>query len=165
MRLGLIPPRPDENRPERYGVPVLGELTVYAKNPSAETAEAWSVTRGLLKQMKEDSESHGANFLIFHVPARMSIYAGEWEGFTWNYALAAEDWDARQVSRDLMQFCDRESIRCIDPTDQFVETTKALAPHGSRLYYQRDEHWNPNGHRLAATVLADYVSNQLGISP
>jgi len=44
-------------------------------------------------------------------------------------------------------------VAFIDPVEAFA----AREREGERLYYKKDGHWNANGHRLAAALIADYI--------
>lgn len=163
-KLGLIQLPPEQSIITRYNVPVLNELTVYRKDAAPEISHAWDITRGLLKQMKTDSEKIGASFLIFYVPSKMEIYPEDWAIFESNYSLQDNNWDARQVANDVIEACQTIAAQCIDPLDQFIVKQGEFKKNGARLYFTTDEHWNASGHQLAASILADYVLTHLQVS-
>lgn len=64
----------------------------------------------------------------------------------------------KEVTRGVVSICRETSIDCIDPTARFLDEGLKLKQHGKKLTYAPlGEHWNAEGHRLAADVLADSV--------
>jgi hypothetical protein len=139
---------------------VRTELSVFRRSPPPDVEQAWQVTRALLNRMNQVAQRSGARFVVFHIPFRASIYTDEWPVIKKQYGLSEEDWDVLEVRRRFLHLCG-EGPGCIEPTERFAAAAAELARKGDRLYYRYDNHWNPRGHRLAAEILADYVSKNL----
>lgn len=161
VRAGLaeIPPEMVIDSGDR--LPVPAEFTVYRAQPTPEVEHAWRVTERLLGRMKRSSERAGAEFVVFHIPLRGSIYNEEF-AVRQQFGLSADGWDVSAVAKRLETACERTGTSCIETVGRFVEAAKALASEKERLYYKFDWHWNARGHRLAAEILAQYVLNQVG---
>ncbi len=161
VRAGLaeIPPEMVIDSGDR--LPVPAEFTVYRAQPTPEVEHAWTMTERLLGRMKQSSERAGADFVVFHIPLRGSIYNEEF-AVRQQFGLSADGWDVNAVANRLAEVCERREISCIETIGRFVDAAKALAPEKERLYYKFDWHWNARGHRLAAEILADYVIDRLG---
>ena len=64
----------------------------------------------------------------------------------------------------LRAFAEPREIPFVDPIARFRDETDALAARTGRgLYFPLDGHWNENGHRLAARILADVLAD--GVLP
>ncbi len=153
VRLGLaeIPPEMVIDLGDQ--LPVPAEFTVYREPPSSEVNHAWMITEKLITRIRDTSETIGAQFLVFLVPLRGSIYTEEW-AVRQKFGLSAEGWNVHAVANRLGEICKRNSLHCIDPTELFVREAVRLNESNQRLYYKGDWHWNANGHRLAAEILA-----------
>lgn len=153
VKLGLAPPPPEMlfGSEDLGGVP--GEFLVFLREPPPEVDRAWRITSLLLDRMRRRVRSTGAEFVLFHIPIRGAIYDEEWAVRS-EFGLDGSGWDARAVGSRLMDVCRRLSMACIEPTDEFVTEARELDRRGERLYYVYDWHWNANGHRLAAEILA-----------
>lgn len=156
IRAGLTSPPPEEEMVEGAIAPLPQELTVYQKNLTPEVTHAWHLTSALLRHMHQVVEAANAQFVAFHIPFRATLYSADWEALRARYGLAVADWDLQQVARQFLASC-RAPVQCIEPTARFKEQAEIQQQKGERLYYQYDNHWNANGHALAAEILADYV--------
>ena len=129
------------------------DFAVYQKTETPEYAKAWAITQALLQKMKKETEQHGAQFLVFYIPARIEAYPEEWR----SDHLPA-DYDPDIVRERLSQLCKTEGISYIDPSDRFLEAARS-----SQLYYLHDLHWNAAGHRLAGEILAGHLQNSASL--
>ncbi|MCB1615762.1 MAG: hypothetical protein KDI30_07090 [Pseudomonadales bacterium] len=55
-----------------------------------------------------------------------------------------------------MQFCQKQGIECISTTRPLQKATA----QGVQTYYTYDQHWTPEGNRVVAELLADYLKTQ-----
>jgi hypothetical protein len=74
----------------------------------------------------------------------------------WNAAHLPADYDPGKVASRLGATCQAEGIPFIDPSARYKEAARQ-----GPLFYSRDTHWNPAGHRLAGEILAEYVQSNL----
>lgn len=96
------------------------------------------VTARLLVEMRRACEAQGARFALVYVP-----HPSELAGFP------SSDPQIRAVRRWLERLAAREGLVVVDLAPAF----RAEARRGRRLVYPHDEHWTPEGHRLAAELL------------
>lgn len=145
--------------------PLPYEFLVYKKTPDPKVSYAWKVTAALIGKMKQESQSNGAAFLAFHIPFTASVYQNQWNNMKKAYGFSDQGWGVGEVTRNFLEICKNGSIQCIDPTDRFIQAANTLAKDNQRLYYLDDAHWNPNGHRLGAQVLDEYIlSNKVAVN-
>jgi hypothetical protein len=90
------------------------------------------------------------------VPTAAAVDDQAWEQTKQLYGMADKEWSIREAEHDLAEFCAREDVPLILPTERFRQETSA----GKTLYYMQDGHWNPEGHRLAAELIAEYLRSR-----
>jgi lysophospholipase L1-like esterase len=127
------------------------EFPVYRRTENPAFAQSWTITQDLLRKMKQEAQQRGVGFVVFYVPARIELSAEEWS----NAHLPA-DYDPGKVAGRLGAICQAEGIPYIDPSTRYKEAGKQ-----GPLFYSRDTHWNPAGHRLAGDILTEYVQSNL----
>jgi lysophospholipase L1-like esterase len=156
VRLGLAGLTPEMILDAEDQALVPAEFTVFWDPLTPEAAHALDLTEQLLDRMRQSVEGAGGRFAVFHVPFRGSVYTEE-SSIRGQFGLSAEGPNALAVARWLEEVCLRRELTCLEPLDQFMRAARSLATDGERLYYQHDWHWNANGHRLAAEILAAHV--------
>jgi hypothetical protein len=124
----------DAADPDETSVPEYVRFADWRKATAEEKRAAWTLTKALLWKLKAEAQAAGSRLLLLVIPGN------------------------KEVTRGVVSICREMSIDCIDPTARFLEEGLKLKQHGRKLTYAPlDEHWNAEGHRLAADVLADYV--------
>jgi hypothetical protein len=156
IRAGLAKVPPEMVLEAGDRLPVPEEFAVYRTRSTPEVDRAWKTTELLMRRMRRRVEESGAAFISFLIPSRGDIYTQE-TAVRADGGKAAEGWDPKAVARMFHSICVREQIRCVDPTGRFRQAAVDLSRRGERLYYKYDWHWNANGHRLAAEILAEQL--------
>lgn len=133
----------DENRP-------LEAEEVFARRPSAEVEEGWGLTLGLVEELRARVEGAGAGFLVVLFPTRYQVDDSLWAAHARARGIRPEGIDLRTPQRIFGEWSDRTGIRVLDLLDEF----RARNVDNS-FYHDRDAHWNPEGHRLAATLIRE----------
>jgi hypothetical protein len=90
--------------------------------------------------------------LVFLLPSKESAYKDDYQRLFPGDYLTIEEYGYRRLCDVAAQL----DVRCTDLTAAFRSATRTTA-----TYFQRDPHWNQQGHRLAAAEIAD----SLGPSP
>ncbi len=123
---------------------------------SPDYAAAWALTARILHRLDSAVRAHGAGLVVFSVPSRAEVdpafavriveQAGPGPAFCFEDSPA----NAR-----LLSILEEAGIPSIDLLPAF----RAAARSGGQvLFYERDPHWNPGGHALAAEqVLAALI--------
>jgi len=153
IKLGLSWPE-DDIREYRTGL--HKELQVWATKPSADIEARWQLTQALLRHMGDEVRAKGARFLAFLIPTRISVYPEEWNTVRSAMGLSIQDWSPAMVASRFVTMCGAESLECLEPTARFIQSAERGRAE-ARLYYKGDSHWNPNGHNLAAEILAEWI--------
>jgi hypothetical protein len=140
---------PDELHPAPGGAAGDSvQFSIYRKDGTPATERTWKITEALLARMKNQTEEHGARFIVFYVPTRVELSPEEWAK-----SRIPADYDAGEVSARLKGICHSQKIVCIEPSDRFRE-----AAQRTPLYYSHDPHWNAAGQRLAGEILGEYFA-------
>lgn len=108
--------------------------------------EEWRLTRALLVQFAREVEAQGSRFLLVLIPVApfvRSIEASD-RPHAMIRALAAE-----------------EAIPVLDLLPTLREASRGSA---RPLYYPRDAHWTPEGHRVAAQSIAERLRSDFGFT-
>jgi len=134
----------------------VNEFLVYRREQPESIARAWRLTEALLIELQTEAKAVGSDFVVFYVPTVAAVDDGAWEQTKQLYGMADKEWSIREVEHDLAEFCAREDIPLILPTERFRQETSA----GKTLYYRQDGHWNPEGHRIAAELIGEYLSSR-----
>ncbi len=120
--------------------------------------EAWKLTEKLLLELKTEAEGAGSDLIVFYVPSRGAIVPSQWMATLVRYGLREDEWNVNQIAQDLKAVCEKNRIPLIEPTQKFIEAARGVAGSGPKLlYYVMDSHWTPEGHRVAAQVMAQRI--------
>jgi hypothetical protein len=127
-------------------------LQLLQREETAAMRNGWELTRGLVRGIRDEGARVGARTTVMLIPLALQIY-GE----------VLQDWLARHgVSADLLALeGPQERMRRIGSALN-IETIDLLPTFRNsfrmtkrRLHLERDGHWNREGHRRAAAVVAD----------
>jgi hypothetical protein len=106
----------------------------------------------LLTYMSELAEANGARFILFIHPNRYQVQPQDWQAMSklWNFDNI--DFDLRLRNKRVVNFCENEGIRVIDPVEIFANDSR-------QLYLSKDVHYNDVGHQIAAKEVAKYIDH------
>ena len=105
--------------------------------------EEWDLTEALLGQIQREAAEVGAKFLVFNIPEKGEVYAATPP--------------AHPVEENLRELCRRRDLPLVPAVEAFRRQAALLAKEGRRLYWKKDAHWTPEGHRLAAELIARHL--------
>ena len=110
----------------------------------------WELTGAALAQAKRLSDQHEAELVLIFVPAREHVYWPQIQFAAPDLSIA--QLDAAEVK--LAALAAELDIGYINLLPGF----QAAANNQAILYFATDGHWNPDGHDLAAQLIADYLT-------
>jgi hypothetical protein len=108
-----------------------------------------------IEALRDDVREHGAELSLLLIPAAFQVQEDVRQAVLDFTKRPPDAYDLDYAQARLREFCAREGIDCLDPLEQFRE-----AARDKRLYRVRDTHWNKEGNRLAARLLADHLAAQ-----
>jgi len=143
---------------EEYVAPRLFDgngLGIFLKRPPEEVRIAYEQLFQTLSAFSRFSKSRDLPLLVVIFPQRFQVQDRDWHKTVEVYGLREECFDRGLPNREIVQFCRKNGIDCLDPTPPMRATHE-----GSRksLYLpNNDMHWNARGHEALAEVLAPAV--------
>jgi hypothetical protein len=127
------------------------ELAFLGANYCVEPAEytrAWETTERILARLKGDVEALGSKLVVFTVPAIEEVSVDLYEKATTKIAspdkLCLEEAPGHTRLSLILTKLDIESMTLLP------DFRRAMREDGIQLYRLSDQHWNPEGHALAA---------------
>jgi len=108
----------------------------------------YELTSLLLQKMHGLASANGSKLTLVLLPLMVQLSDAQFAAFA---ASAARELDAGRPQRMLTGVGRRLGIEVIDLLPGF---RKWMASGGENLYLERDGHWNREGHRLAARIVA-----------
>lgn len=140
----------------------------------------WLNTRRILLTLRDVCRDAGAELVVVYAPTKAHVivpivadrlpadkvraftamsYKGPMpDASTFLAALLDRLDDTEQVVRE---YCGREAIRFVSTT----EALRAAAAEGTQVYFTYDQHWTPEGHEVAARVIAEALLRADGQAP
>ena len=136
----------------------LVKFGVYYCDPPPEYLQSWDVTRRILARLNHEVSIAGARLLVMSVPAINEVDEDVMETIERNAPqpgrLCLEQASAHRRLGELLAELD------IDYLDLLPAFRKARRQTGVELFRRSDQHWNPQGHALAARELAEALENR-----
>jgi hypothetical protein len=121
---------------------------------------AWQRAKDALGEIKAWCDGHGARLAVVVFPTEAQVYPERWEDVRRRFALRDEDFDLDKPQRILSEYAARSGIPLID----LLPVLRAARGTGGPLYFRRDIHWTPRGHKVAADEILRALES-LGLLP
>jgi hypothetical protein len=123
---------------------------IYIQPRDDDWKEAWHVTEGLIRQMRDDVDQKGARFIVVILSNAIQVYPDPIvrENFMKRIGVSTVFYPNLR----LRDFAQRQQIDFLDLAEpmQLIADQNRVFLHG----FGRDIDWNANGHRLAAELIA-----------
>jgi len=150
IRLAMLQARA---KAEKSGVDNL-EYTIYAPPSDATMHSAWKVTEGLFLLLRDEVKSHGAEFRIVTLATRPQVLPDPAKRLEITRKLGVAD--LFYADNRIGDFGEREGIPVTNLAPALAEYAGAhqVYLNGFNGANFGTGHWNENGHRLAAEVIA-----------
>jgi hypothetical protein len=143
-----------ERVPQRLGISPTSPVTAYGhpmeKLDRGELNATSHTCLEYVARMRDLLASRGKRLVVFLIP--WSYYVGPYAS-PHDEATTADIRRDRPLPKAVAAWCATRGIECVDPIARFQE----LEAKGVRLYFAQDAHWNAEGHRVAAEVLAEHL--------
>lgn len=129
---------------------------VFKKLYSPEIDAAYEVFFADLREIQSICKERGSELVLAVAPTKEQVHAGDLAEVVEFMELNTEMLDLEKPQRIVREFATANGIPVIDLLDPMREAGKA-----SRLYFSIDSHWNAEGNRIAAKVLAQNLALHL----
>ena len=157
IRLGLAH-IPLELEQDGNLLPIPADYGAWLADCPSDMQRCWDITEFLLAQLRDDIVAVNSSLIVLNVPIRAAIYDDILRGHRRQYGLT-DDHHPDNIAKTLSGICSRLNIDYIDPTDRFRQEARVLDKQNRLLYYPKDGHWNPAGHRLVADILKEHLAS------
>ena len=134
------------------------EFSTYAVDPPVELVEAEAATGRALARLAAMCAEDGTRLVAALIPARLQIDAAAWEASLAQVGLDPVAHDPRHPARLFRRLLEGHGIPVLDLSPAFA----AALGGDRRLYFEKDRHWTPAGHELAARELAGFLREVAG---
>jgi hypothetical protein len=148
-----------------YANPYVPWLPEAAKDDEA-LDYAYRLTEHLFAQLAEEAGQAGARLALVSVPFNVALYSDIEASFQQSVQQTIKtetglDADPTLPNRTFMQLLARRNLPALDLHPLFLDFLRA---GGESLYWPTDPHWNVNGNRVAAEMMAGWLVEQ-GLVP
>jgi hypothetical protein len=129
---------------------------VYARPTPEVWEDAWSVLERSLLEIAEETRRLGAELVIVSLPCGQVASNQVWQDLLQRHAaMRQQEWDLEMPERRLEAFAKAHQLRLCQLLPEFQTHAGA-----EQLFFGSIGHFNPQGHRLAADVIAEYLTQQ-----
>ena len=122
--------------------------------------EAWTITEGLIAQTADYARRNGARFMLVTVPYAIQVHPDRKLREALQAKLGVEH--LFYPDRRLAEFGKRNGVPVLPlaPEMQRLAEERSLHFHGFKNSGPGRGHWNPEGHRAAAELIAQRLCNE-----
>lgn len=131
------------------------QIEIFKKEKSNRLKIAWDKTDNILYQFSKLSREHNFKLLLLIIPSRFQIEQDRWEKIKNQLRISDNDFDIELPNKKLKQICKKYNILCLDSLPELIKQYK----NGERVHYISDPHLSPEGHKIIANLLFDFIIN------
>jgi hypothetical protein len=135
----------------------------YRPEDPAAVDGAWRPILADLEAIRLEVLRQGRRLTLALYPSALQVYPGQGVALVEALrrrpryaALSSDAFDPSLPNRQLVAYCRRATLPCVDLTPVFVEASGSSA---EALYKQRDAHWTIRGNRVAADAQAAFLAS------
>jgi hypothetical protein len=127
-------------------------LRLLEKDESASMRKGWELTQGLVQEMRDEGARVGARTTVMLIPLSLQIYGDVRQRWLEANGVAA---DRLALERPQERMREIGAALHVETFDLLPAFRKSFKDSGRTLHIAGDGHWNSDGHRLAAALVAD----------
>jgi len=118
----------------------------------------WAVCDGLLEEAKTVIAGFGGELVVLALPSAYQVSPDAVDFLRQLECDAPAEMLTERVVNDwLVRTCNRLGVTCVDP----LETLRQQEAAGVTLYYARDGHLTPEGHKILGQLLAETLAQRI----
>ena len=129
---------------------------VYEKERENELLGLWSNSSKVLLDIKKWCDERNINLVIAVLPDQFQVEEDLRQKMIEKYDLKKDSLDIFYPNKVLSDFFIKHSIYYVDLLRDFQRKSQT-----SKLYLTRDTHWNEEGNKLAAEIIASYIKEKV----
>ncbi len=144
-------------RRDRYALDVMPPEIRLCRFGDPSVTEALPLLEAILRETDRLCRQNGGRFALVLAPTMTQVYDSVyWEKIKKVYGLKEDQYDLFLPNRIVFASATRLGIPVLDLTDAL----RAEAADGRDLYYYKNRHWDPAGHRAVARVLRAWIEEK-----
>ena len=127
----------------------------FRRQPDGKTEKAWKLMEALLREIRREADSVGCPVVLLAVPDPLQVDDIMWEWALENFALDPGAYDQETPNRRLQEIAGRLELPVADPRGTLRDCLEAGC---DPFLTAEDPHWNLEGNRRVAALLAGVIS-------
>jgi hypothetical protein len=153
------PPDQSKLKKNRIKERILMDFNVYAEEYTPEWQNGWQVTKALILKSAQELEMDKIKFLVIIIPDEREFRPDRWDKVLEQYPqMRALKFDLRKPEHILSTFLATNNIDYLLLRPEFEKYSKKTGKD-LHFHYAYDNHWNVNGHALAAQLIYERLSD------
>ncbi len=165
--LGQATPQTETGKP-----PPAWHVFVYAQdfphNPAIpkQTLYVWDLLQSIIDETQAQAESSGAQYGVFLIPEISQVdqttYQVEAGKYSNKWDMSATPWDISAPNKAMVEMYTTKQIPVLD---MLPALASYAANSNEDLYFPKNKHFSPEGHRVAAEYLCDWLMDSSLVEP
>ncbi|MER3445435.1 MAG: hypothetical protein C4291_00750 [Candidatus Dadabacteria bacterium] len=151
-KMGIVNSKPQlPDKSQRDEIPLY--KYIYAESYSREWEDAWEITKGLILKLANELEAQKIGFLVVVIPNEYEFRSDIWDKILGAYPqMRSMRLDLRKPEGILSRFFESNGIEYLLLRSEFERYTKETGKD-LHFHFAYENHWNADGHALAADLI------------
>ena len=111
----------------------------------------WLIIEKLIVELNKEVKSNGADLYLVFIPYVPQLYDEVWN---FSFGIDKSNFSRYIGQKRLKDICQKNRINCVDTTSNMKKRSDQL---GEWLHYPYDAHPTPEGHRVIANTIFNYL--------
>lgn len=130
---------------------IPGTASVVSINLSDEMKWRWLIIEKLIVELNKEVKLNGADLYLVFIPYVPQLYDEVWNS---SFGIDKSNFSRYIGQKRLKDICQKNKINCVDTTSNMKKRSDEL---GEWLHYPYDAHPTPEGHRVIANTIFNYL--------
>ena len=130
---------------------IPGTASVVSVNLSDEMKWRWLIIEKLIVELNKEVKANDADLYLVFIPYVPQLYDEVWDS---SFGIDESNFNRFIGQKRLKDICQKHKINCIDTTSNMKKRSDEL---GKWLHYPFDAHPTPEGHRVIANTIFNYL--------
>lgn len=141
-----------------------GDTRVYRTRTNGDLEHVWRLNARLIRELRDEVEGRGSRFVLVLFPSAPQVYPDVWRRLVEDAGGEAAHLDPDYPDRRLRSVCSESGIPIVTMTREFRDAARARSaedtPADDLLFFGGVGHFTPQGNRLAARVIHDFLARK-----
>ena len=146
----------DASQPGESGRDPGQDFQIYERQRTAKLRKSWEVTEELLATIAARATAGGARTLVVGAPSFRQLDPGVFLDLLAAESLDPSRYDVEQPNRLLREAAVRRNLPYLDLLPVLRQATERGE---GQMFYPKNTHWAPDGHRVVARAIAEQLAS------